>query len=81
MSKDLRGHPDPRWWERCRLARRADPTDICTSCGHVRDLHNWKGCKATSTALIGAPGRCPCAGIAKEYRDAGTLADVVPRSR
>lgn len=75
-------HPDPRWWERLKPSKRNnDPTDICKACGHTRDLHNWRGCKATSASMVGSPGPCPCAAVIKEFGDAATLADVTPRTR
>lgn len=82
MAEPLVTHKDPRWWDRLKLSKRNDPTDICDGCGHTRDLHNWRGCKATtSTSMVGSPGPCACRGIAVQYRDAATLADVVPRRK
>lgn len=54
-------HGDPEWWKRWPPVIVMAACDICTYCGHRRDMHSTAtGCTARSASIVGHPDPCEC---------------------
>lgn len=56
-ARPIPEHPDPQWWMRLPQAGRLYALDVCSYCGHTRDIHGPSGCTSRSRSLF---DRSPC---------------------
>jgi hypothetical protein len=49
---------DPRWWDRSPAMGADDPVtayELCSFCGHTRDLHGGGHCRASGCTCFSSP--------------------------